>query len=231
MHKTIFIFLSSLFCSSSIFATEQLTITHKSLDKLPSQEIGQVIKKFLPDTKNNAFPITWDYKANDNTIIWLHRPYIEEQLYDNSIVSTRKGIFRSHVLGKKATYLQNIKYELPWSVIYKGEMAKFGVKEIEFHPNLPGIDVIDSGMCFGTEYDNCDFNPIKSLKNAGVNSKMICRDPFGGGSNFEKVYLLTAVGKKPTYAIYSMSTGSGGSSSNFTLVLNTNQKDVCNSVK
>jgi hypothetical protein len=89
-------------------------------------------------------------------------------------------------------------------------MAKFGVTEIQFHPNLPDIDIIDSSQCFGSEYQNCAFNPIQSLKRVGVNSKMICQDSFGSGSNFQKVYLLTSSNKKPTYAIYSMSTGSEG---------------------
>lgn len=44
---------------------------------------------------------------------------------------------------------------------------------------------------------------------------MICRDDTGSGSNYKKAYLLTANGKKPTYAIHSMSTGSGGSSNDF----------------
>ena len=80
-------------------------------------------------------------------------------------------------------------------------------------------------------YDNCDFNPIKSLKNVGVNSKMICRDDTGSGSNYKKAYLLTANGKKPTYAIHSMSTGSGGSSNDFSLMLNTTKNEICNLVK
>ena len=50
-------------------------------------------------------------------------------------------------------------------------------------------------------------------------------------SNYKKAYLLTANGKKPTYAIHSMSTGSGGSSNDFSLMLNTTKNEICNLVK
>lgn len=228
MNKS-YLFLSIFLFSNSVFALDKLPMTHTGLEKLKMQEIGSVIKNFLPDSKVSR--IGWDYKSNDQFIVWLHKPYLEQQLYDGSIETVRKGIFRSNVLGTQTTYLQDKKYELPWSVIYKGGMAKFGVTEIQFHPNLPNIDIIDSSQCFGNEYQNCDFNPLQSLKRVGVNSKMICRDGTGSGSNFEKVYLLTANNKKSTYAIYSMSTGSGGSSSDFSLMLQTTKNDVCNLVK
>ena len=170
MRKQYF-FLIALGFSSSSFALENLPLSHKGLEKLKMQEIGPVIKNFLPNSDVSA--IWWDYKSNNPSIIWLHRPYTETQFEDGSIQTIRKGVFRSNVLGVQTTYLQDRKYELPWSVIYLGKMAKFGVTEIQFHPNLPDIDIIDSYQCFGASYDNCDFNPIKSLKNVGVNSKMI----------------------------------------------------------
>ena len=228
MRKQYF-FLIALGFSSSSFALENLPLSHKGLEKLKMQEIGPVIKNFLPNSDVSA--IWWDYKSNNPSIIWLHRPYTETQFEDGSIQTIRKGVFRSNVLGVQTTYLQDRKYELPWSVIYLGKMAKFGVTEIQFHPNLPDIDIIDSYQCFGASYDNCDFNPIKSLKNVGVNSKMICRDDTGSGSNYKKAYLLTANGKKPTYAIHSMSTGSGGSSNDFSLMHNTTKNEICNLVK
>lgn len=224
----IYLFFWVLIFSSQIFALDKLPMTHSGLEKLKMQEIGFVIKSFLPNS--NVSRIDWDYKSNDQSIIWLHKPYLEQRLYDGSIQSVRKGVFRSHVIGVQTTYLQDRKYELPWSVIYIGSIAKFGITEIQFHPNLPNIDIIDSGQCFGVEYTNCDFNPIQSLKNVGVNSKMICRDDSASGSNFKKVYLLTANGKKSTYALYSMSTGSGGSTNDFSLILQTTKDDVCNLV-
>lgn len=224
-----YIFLSAFLFSNSIFALDKLPMSHTGLEKLKMQEIGYAIKKFLPSS--NVSRIDWDYKSNDQSIIWLHKPYLEQRLNDGSFETVRKGVFRSNVLGVQTTYLQDRKYELPWSVIYKGGMAKFGVTEIQFHPNLPDIDIIDSSQCFGNEYQNCDFNPIQSLKRVGINSKMVCQDSIGSGSNFQKVYLLTASNKKPTYAIYSMSTGSGGSSTDFTLILQATKNTVCNLVK
>lgn len=228
MRKQYFL-LTALIFSSSSFAIDNLPLTHKGLEKLKMQEIGPLIKSFLPNLGASA--IWWDYKSNDSSIIWLHKPYIETQFQDGSFETVRKGVFRSNVLGIQTTYLQDRKYELPWSVIYLGKMAKFGVTEIQFHPNLPDIDIIDSYQCFGSSYNNCDFNPIQSLKNAGVNSKMICRDDSGSGSNYKKAYLLTANGKKPTYAIYSMSAGSGGSTNDFSLIFKTTKNEICNLVK
>lgn len=46
------------------------------------QEIGPVIKNFLPNSDVSA--IWWDYKSNNPSIIWLHRPYTETQFEDGS---------------------------------------------------------------------------------------------------------------------------------------------------
>lgn len=218
-----------LVISTSIFSADALPVYGKGLEKLKSQEIGQVIKKFMPNSNEKG--LSWDYKANDPMIIWLHKPYKEEVYVDGTVENLRKGVFRSHVNGIRATYLEDKKYELPWQVVYNGYgMAKFGIDIIQFTPNLPDINIISSSNCFGIKFDNCAFDPLPSLKQVGINNKMVCRDKNGGGGTFEKVYLLTGNGKKPTYAIYSRSEGSGGSTSDFKLILNTTQEKVCKSI-
>ena len=99
----------TLCSSSSAFAIDNLPLTHKGLEKLKMQEIGSVIKSFLPNSNISA--IWWDYKSNNPSIIWLHKPYTEKQFEDGSIETVRKGVFRSNVLGVQTTYLQDRKYE------------------------------------------------------------------------------------------------------------------------
>lgn len=219
-----------LIISTSIFSAEILPVYGKGLEKLKSQEIGQFIKNFIPDSGDKK--ISWGYKANDSMIIWLHKPYKEEFYTDGTKEILRKGVFRSHVNGVKTTYLEDREYELPWQVVYRAEsMAKFGVEIIQFNPNVPDIDIIESGNCFGVEFSNCEFDPLPSLKRVGIATKKICDDGRGSMANFERVYLLTMQGKQPIYAIHMMSTGSGGSSSNFRLILDTTKEKICKSVK
>ena len=76
MHKS-YLFLGTFLFSNSIFALEKLPMSHTGLEKLKMQEIGYVIKNFLPDS--NVSRIDWDYKSNDQSIIWLHKPYFEQR--------------------------------------------------------------------------------------------------------------------------------------------------------
>ena len=49
MHKS-YLFLGTFLFSNSIFALEKLPMSHTGLEKLKMQEIGYVIKNFLPDS-------------------------------------------------------------------------------------------------------------------------------------------------------------------------------------
>lgn len=223
-------YILPLIFSSTVMASEKLPVYPSKLEKLASQEIGIVIKSFIPNV--NQKNIGFEYKSNDKNVVWLTRPYIETQLADGSYATLRKGIFRSHVGNVKTTFLSDRKYELSWSVVYRGNLAKFGVNEISFYPNQPDTSqyIIDSSQCLGANYNNCDFNPLPSLKKLGVTSQAICKEDLGGG-NIIQVYLLKAPNKQPTYAIYRSDVGSAGKQNQFDLIFNITKNTICNSIR
>ncbi len=120
---------------------------------------------------------------------------------------------------------------MPWLVTLHGDaLGKFGVDSVIFYPYVLASNPNVSGMCFGSTHENCDFTPFNSLKKVGISYKKICEKQMGA-DNFDIVYLLSKQGKKNTYAIWSQSSGSGGSSNSFTLDFSTSNAEVCKKVK
>lgn len=225
--KTAITLMVSLFIPTLTFSAP-LEVYPTSLQKLPSQELGQVILKFIPSTSSE---ITWFERANDESIIWINRTFVEESLGGGVFYSSRKGVFRGHVNGVKSTYLYNNLKEMPWLVILEGEIAKFGVTSVTFKPSVVLLGNKDEeGDCFGTTHENCEFSPFISLKKAGIKYQKICEAKYSG-NNFRNVYLLTKKGKKNTYGIWENSDGSGGGSSVFSLDYSHNQKEVCKKIQ
>ena len=83
--KRPFALLSFLFFSQTVLAN-QSSVPYKAVEKLQIQELGSLIKKFIPDA-NKSTSVSWDFNANDKTIIWLHKPYLEET-DSNGVTST-----------------------------------------------------------------------------------------------------------------------------------------------
>lgn len=212
----------------TIVLAEEVKIDSPVLQSLPSQELGQVILKFIPSASGT---INWYTNANDTTFRWIDRKYIEITLDDGTVTSSRRAVYRGNVNGVKSTYLDNHVYEMPWLLTLQGDsLGKFGVDSVLFEPYIIGIHSQDETTCFGSTHENCDFKPFNSLKKAGISSKKICENQMGSG-NFDIVYLLSKSGKKNTYGIWSQSLGSGGSSNSFTLDYSTSDSAVCKKVK
>ena len=193
-----------------------------ALKSLPQQEFGQVVLKFLPNKNINQ--IGWDYRANDPSIIWLDSSYEEEDLGDGNFESSRKGVARVNVNGVTSTILDQRLYELPWSIMMKGARGKFGVTSVHFYPATASRQ--NENACFGEIYGNCDFKPFKSFDKSKIKYKKLC-EKIDNGINYRIAYLLSAVGKKDTYAIWSSNGGSGGSWNEFEIFYDQNKNNVC----
>ena len=109
----------------TIVLAEEVKIDSPVLQSLPSQELGQVILKFIPSASGT---INWYTNANDTTFRWIDRKYIEITLDDGTVTSSRRAVYRGNVNGVKSTYLDNHVYEMPWLLTLQGDsLGKFGV--------------------------------------------------------------------------------------------------------
>ncbi|HCJ6432326.1 TPA: hypothetical protein NV462_000941 [Acinetobacter baumannii] len=217
------LFLISSVCAVS--AEEPLQPYPVTLKKLPQQEFGQLVYKLLPN--KNEKKLYWDFRSNDKSIVWLDSFYVEKKLEDGTFHSSRKGVARVNVLGTKSTIVDHRTYELPWSVMMEGTVGKFGPNTISLYPATVAREY--ENICFGENFDNCEFSPFKSLTKANIKFKKVCEKNFGA-LNFEEAYLLTSPSKKAVYGIWQSSSGSGGTSNLFRIDYSENQKQVCDTL-
>ena len=181
-----------------------------------SLELGNAILLLMP--KPNI-DIGWDW-AVDSPIVWVDEGFQQE---GNRAI--RRGVVRVNVMGQSSTILRKKKDELGWSVeLSTFSSPKFGPDEISIEAGLGA-----GGQCFGTLYDGCDFDPVQSLKNAGIDAKELCKDS-DFDSNFNRIYSIVAPGKALSLLRWMRSSGSGGSSSQITLLLKTSPANVCKSL-
>ena len=212
----------------TITFAETIQIYPPTLQSLPSQELGQVVLKFMPSTSGT---VNWYTNANDTTFRWIDSQYAETTLDDGTVRSSRRAICRGNVNGVRSTFLEKRVYEMPWLLtLYGDSLRKFGVNLVLFYPYVMATNPEDEGMCFGPTHENCDFSAFNSLKQAGISYKKICENKMSYG-NFDIVYLLSKQGRKNTYGIWSQSSGSGGSSNSFALDYSTSNTAVCKKVK
>lgn len=184
----------------------------KELEGTKSFELGELVLLLMPDS--GATFVGWDHRAN-SPIVWKTSGYETRTRSDGTSISTREGIVRVHVQGKKSTILRKRINELGWTVMYFSELPpKFGPEEIEIEPGLSY-----EGGCFGTNYDGCDFEePLNSLSSAGITATKICSAREVGEA--ASAFLLTHAARRPTVLVWVTSGGSGGSSAWLTLKLN-----------
>jgi hypothetical protein len=121
------------------------------------------------------------------------------------------GAVRVNVMGTPSTVLHKKKEELGWSITMQTDgPPKFGPQTIEIMPGFDG-----GNQCFGSLYDRCDFDPLPSLKQASIQTELLCKDGVPG--NETRVFRLTAEEKQDATLVVMDSGGSGGSSTTLTL--------------
>ncbi len=224
--KRSFLMVCTLALPLQVFSAEAALQPYPvTLKKLPQQEFGQLVYKLMPNKTEEK--LYWDFRSNDKSIIWLDSFYVEKKLEDGTFHSSRKGVARVNVLGKKSTIVDHRTYELPWSVMMEGTVGKFGPNTISLYPATVSRE--NENICFGENFDNCEFSPFKSLTKASIKFKKVCEKNFGA-LNFEEAYLLTAPNKKAVYGVWQSSSGSGGTSNLFRIDYSENQKQVCDSL-
>lgn len=130
-----------------------------------SYELGRVILTLMPDRGQRT--LSWDHRA-DSAVGWVDPGYktVRNRLGEFAV---RRGLIRTNVLGKRATVLRQRREELWWTVTYltKGP-PKFGPEKILLDPG--GL----SDVCFGTLYEGCEYDPLPSLRAAGIRAKQVC---------------------------------------------------------
>ena len=190
---------------------------------------GKFPGQFFPHHWVNLSPTSWvklfcflcrtskpnssagDYRVNAQ-IFWITDGYKD---------SSREGLLRVHVQGKKSYVLKKEKYELAWTVRYATHSnPKFGVESIDLFPGVP------NEICFGTLYDGCSFDPIHSIKAAGISAREICER----SKSQQKIigYQLSHPNRQGTLARWEEGWGSGGKESSFKLVFSVSSANLCN---
>lgn len=205
----------------SAVAKTPADIYPQSLRGMQSYELGAVVLSLMPQPGQQQ--IDWDWKA-DSPIQW-QSGYTQNP---GAVRSYRNGVLRINVMGRISTVLRQRTDELGWTItLYTDAPPKFGPDSISISPGLP-----DSGECFGTLYDGCNFDPLPSLEQAGIHAKLICQFDESGRSdpnndNFTRTYRVSAAGKAPLLLQWQKSSGSGGSSTWVTLLLKTSATRAC----
>ena len=207
--------LAALLLSTLILAcTQQEDVYPASAAKVKPMGVGKAIHMFMPDV--GLKHIDWAYLNKSDAIQWLDDTYKSNP---DGTLNFRTGLMRINVDGTKSTILKKTVKELAWSVVYQGPgNPNFGVQEIDLKP---GIDDGDAN-CFGSTTENCTFNPINSMAQAGIRVDVLCKSTEVTGLE------LSAAGKKTIKARMITSGGSGGSSSWIELYVNGNPSQLCN---
>ena len=90
----------TIFALPAISSAEAIHVNPTSLQSLPSQELGQVVLKFMPSIGET---VDWYKNANDKNFKWLDSKYVETTRYDDgTIYSTRRAVYRGNVNGIKS---------------------------------------------------------------------------------------------------------------------------------
>jgi hypothetical protein len=192
-----------------------------SLRGTQAHELGSVLLSLMPFA--GATQIGWDWQS-DSPIQWQDG-YTQNP---GATRSYRNGMVRINVMGQFSSVLRKRTDELGWTVtLYTDGPAKFGPQAISVQPGLPS-----GGQCFGTLYEGCTFDPLPSLKQAGVGTKMLCAfdesgRPTTSNGNFTRTYVLSAPGKAPALFQWMESEGSGGASTTVTLLLRSTPTQAC----
>jgi hypothetical protein len=202
---------------SSVAQAEKIPVL-PGMQGYGTYEFGLLIKKLMPVNR-----IWWDHLANDKNIKWITPGSQEVINYDGYAESSRQGLVRINVLGSTPTILKNRKYELPWTITYKGGQERFGVTSVLLEPG----DKVNG--CYGYPTSNCSFEHIPSLKKQGITTKKICLDKTKGSLVYE-AYQLSTPGKKTTYLYKVNSIGSGGDSTSFELYYSPNIQAFCSEI-
>lgn len=180
----------------TIVLAEEVKIDSPVLQSLPSQELGQVILKFIPSASGT---INWYTNANDTTFRWIDRKYIEITLDDGTVTSSRRAVYRGNVNGVKSTYLDNHVYEMPWLLTLQGDsLGKFGVDSVLFEPYIIGIHSQDETTCFGSTHENCDFKPFNSLKKLVSHLRKSAKTKWDQVISILSIFCLRVVKRTPT---------------------------------
>ncbi|MDE2420930.1 MAG: hypothetical protein KGO49_07110 [Gammaproteobacteria bacterium] len=210
----------SLTISVFAFAEEQYIYPDELKGKL-SLELGQAVLLLMPPVGQRN--IDWGYLANSENISWIDNPYIERNGDDGAQQGTsRTGWLRVNVLGVNSTILKKNLFELGWTVEYENDSdGRYDVDTITLEP---GTDDGENN-CFGRTTTGCSFDPRPSLLKAGIHFSLVC-DKKDGNSE-DKILLLSAKGKKNTYADWNQGFGSGGKTALLTLNLKGSNRTMC----
>lgn len=171
-------------------------------------EIGELVLLLMPDKSETT--IGWDYR-DQSEIHWTTVGYNERNPNTNYTEYYRDGMTRIRVQGKAATVLKEHTNELGWTISYINTLnPKFGPEKIVITPGTP------NETCFGSLYNGCEFAPYKSMLAAGITVEKTCdTEPMQA---HHVGYRLSYPGKRTIFMLWMTSGGSGGSSSDLTLM-------------
>lgn len=202
------VILLSLFFTQMIAHSE--SVFPKELEETKSIEIGELILILLPD-QGDAL-VGWDHRTK-SPIRWITAGYETHKIDNGESLYYRDGIVRTNIGGISSKILRQDKVELGWTVSYINKSnPKFGVENIDLRPGTP------KDVCFGTTQYGCYFDaPLKSLAAASVSVKLICTKSLG--SEIVSAYELSHPNKRSTVLRWTTSGGSGGKSSDLSLLL------------
>lgn len=190
----------------------------KSAMDISSYELGDFIRMYMPNYSNSMDdqPNLWQFNADNPNMIWLTHGIETIENGSDSDTYRREGLVRINIQGRVPYSLKQRKVELAWNITYwSDDLPKFGVKEI-----------IISNKCFGTMHNNCESEPLKSLREAKISYTKICSAQDLGTKIVG--YALNTKGKKTTYLVQTDSCGSGGCSTSYSLYYQDN-KNLCSS--
>ena len=137
--------------------------------------------------------LDWDHLV-DGPVVWT-----SDGVESEKEPSSRKGLVRLTIGGKKPRVLKQKYEELAWTLeLRTTELIKWGPKSMR-------LDV----DCFGALTRDCSFAMDDILRNPALSARRLCSTK---ASTIFEVYRLGVEGKKPALLVYAWDGGSGGGS-------------------
>lgn len=208
MFKKRYLKISSSLILLFNFSANAQSVYPEIAQKLPSLEVGKAVLILMPQQGTKYRD--WAFLGNSREILWINDGYVTETWKSGETPTFRRGLMRIRVNNIKSTVLKKNLHELAWTVQYTAfGNPKHGFERITLSAGPP-----DQG-CFGTLYEGCDFDPITSIKSAGISAIKICSNESAGGKIVG--YKFSNPEKIPVLARIEYSYGSGGASTGIAL--------------
>ena len=195
-------------------ATHALAVWPRIATSLPVSSLGDFVAKALPrDGK-----LGWDWFRNG--VLWQGKGLHHWPRGP----TTRMGIARIRASGRAARIKRRRWEELAWNIELSTDGdSRLGPTSITIEPGFNIFTTKENYSCFGRGYDGCDFL-VAALDTPRMKLSRQCK--IGEADNYSIVMIATTPDGRRGTVVFTLSSGSGGASSDVEITTMT-ARDYC----